>query len=579
MSSNLPPSGPAGPDGPDGHQTEYLEQGSGAPLPPAPPPARNLKPYVIGGAAVAGLAVAGGAAWAAMSFFSTGAQPAEALPGSTLAYAGVDLDPSGGQKIEAIRTLNKFPAFKDELDLDTDDDIMKRLFDEIQSQDECANLDYEDDIASWLGLRAGVAVVDAEPTVVGVVQVTDADAAAAGLDKLRNCGANGDASEPAPADAEMGFAVEGDWAIVAETDEIAERVLADGAEGSLADDSEFQTWTGRTGDPGIVTVYVAAGAADAALDHLDELFGSADDLGGIVTEPSSYDDGSTSAEGDVMVLDEEVPDDTEETMGNLLEGFDGMAATLRFSDGSIELEQAGSFGSQLQLFYATDKGADAMSTLPADTVAAFGMGFDEGWVRALAEQFQAQFGDLVGEDMTVDDMFAELSDQTGLDIPADIETLTGESAVVAVGPDFSPEQFMNSADGSDVPIGVKIKGDADGIEAVLDKLREMVGPDANIFGSEAGDGFVAISPSADYRAALLEDGGLGDSDTFKDVIREAEQAGAVFYVDFDAGDDWLVEMSGDDEDAKANLAPLSAVGGSTWTEGDVTHAVLRLTTD
>ena len=209
MSSNLPPS--AAPE-PQGSQAEYLEQGSGAPLPPTPAPARNLKPFVIGGVAVAGLAVAGGAAWAAMSFFSTGSQPAEALPGSTLAYLAVDLDPSGGQKIEAIRTLNKFPAFKDELDLDTDDDVMKRLFDEIQADAECANLDYEDDIASWLGNRAGVAVVDAEPTVVGVLQVSDAEAAKAGLEKLRNCGANGDASEPAPADAEMGFAVEGDWA-------------------------------------------------------------------------------------------------------------------------------------------------------------------------------------------------------------------------------------------------------------------------------------------------------------------------------------------------------------------------------
>jgi hypothetical protein len=576
MSSNLPPS--AAPE-PEGSQAEYLEQGSGAPLPPTAPQTRNLKPYVIGGAAVAGLVVAGGAAWAAMSFFSTGSQPAEALPDSTLAYLAVDLDPSGGQKIEAIRTLNKFPAFKDELDLDTDDDIMRRLFDEIQADAACANLDYEDDIASWLGNRAGMAVVDAEPTVVGVVQVTDVDAAAAGLEKLRNCGANGDASEPAPADAEMGFAVEGDWAVVAETDEIAERVLADGAEGSLADDSAYQTWIERAGDPGILTAYVAADAADALVDNLDQLFGSAEDLGGMVTESSAYDDGATSSEGGAMVLEDELPDETTETMKNLLEGFDGMAATLRFSDGAIELEQAGSFGSQLQLLYASDRGADAMTTLPSDTVAAFGMGFEDGWLRALAEQFEQQFGDLMGQDMTVDDMFEQLSTETGLDMPQDVETLTGESMVVALGPDFSPEEFMSSADGSDVPIGVKIKGDADAIEQVLDKLRDLIGPDADIIGSEATDGFVAISPSEDFRAALLEDGGLGDTATFKDVIREAEQAGAVFYIDFDAGDDWLVEMSGDDPDAKANLAPLSAVGGSTWTEGDVTHAVLRLTTD
>ena len=121
-----------------------------------------------------------------MSFFSTGEQPAAALPAGTLAYVGIDLDPSGGQKIEALRMLNKFPAFKDELGLDTDDDLRKALFDEIQGgEDACANLEYARDVESWLGNRAGVGTVDAEPTVVFVVQVSDADAAAAGLEKLR----------------------------------------------------------------------------------------------------------------------------------------------------------------------------------------------------------------------------------------------------------------------------------------------------------------------------------------------------------------------------------------------------------
>ena len=31
-----------------------------------------------------------------------------------------------------------------------------------------------------------------------------------------------------------------------------------------------------------------------------------------------------------------------------------------------------------------------MATLPADTVAAFGMGFEEGWLTQLVEQFAAR---------------------------------------------------------------------------------------------------------------------------------------------------------------------------------------------
>ena len=120
----------------------------------------------------------------------------------------------------------------------------RRLFDEIQGgEDACANLDYARDVEPWLGNRAGVGLVDAEATVVVVVQVSDADAAAAGLEKLKNCVANGDASKAAPPDAHLGFALEGDWAVLAETTEIAERVAADGASSSLADDADFQTWT------------------------------------------------------------------------------------------------------------------------------------------------------------------------------------------------------------------------------------------------------------------------------------------------------------------------------------------------
>ena len=70
----------------------------------------NRKRLIVLGALVAGGAVVAGGAWAATSFFATGSQPAEALPDSTIAYFSVDLDPSGGQKIEAIKTLRKFPG-------------------------------------------------------------------------------------------------------------------------------------------------------------------------------------------------------------------------------------------------------------------------------------------------------------------------------------------------------------------------------------------------------------------------------------------------------------------------------------
>jgi Protein of unknown function (DUF3352) len=546
-----PPSGP--PYGP-GAGPEYLDQGGGAPLGPT---ARSRKPVIIGAAAVVALGLAGGAAWAAASFFSTGAQPSEALPSSTLGYVSIDLDPSGGQKIEAVRTLNKFPAFKDELDLDTDDDLRKALFDEIQAEDECANLDYADDIEPWLGNRAAFAAVDLgedTPTVALAIQVTDADAAEAGLAKISNCSATGDADTEGSGESESGgFDVAGEWAVVAETDDLAAEITAATEKGSLADDGDFQIWTARAGDPGIVSMYAAPEAGSVLAEFMT---------------------GEMLGEG----LDTEMPgsDGSMEELAGAFEDFQGAAATIRFADGAVELESTGGLVGQAQALYASDRAGDVMSTLPADTVAAFGMGFEEGWMTAVVEQFSTA----MGEDMTADELFEELSNQTGLDLPADAETMLGESAVVSLGGDFDVETMTNSTDGSDVPVGLKVKGDPDKIAAVLAKLEaQLPGDVASFVDTDAEGDMVAIGPDADYRAELLEGGDLGDSETFQDVIQEADQAAAIFYLDFDAGDDWLLELVGDDAETADNLAPLSALGMSVWQEDDVAHGVIRLTTD
>ena len=170
MSSSQPPGGPQGP--------EYLEQGSGAPLGPdrgrTSGGRSGRRTGVLAAVGVAGLALVGGGVWAATSFLGTGAQPAEALPAGTLGYASVDLDPSGAQNIEAIRTLRKFPAFREKVGLNTDDDVRRKIFEEIEKEVDCQGLDYADDIEPWLGDRAAVAAVDTgaeEPSPVFVVQV------------------------------------------------------------------------------------------------------------------------------------------------------------------------------------------------------------------------------------------------------------------------------------------------------------------------------------------------------------------------------------------------------------------------
>jgi len=520
-----------------------------------------------------------------MSFLAAGPQPAEALPANTIGYVSIDLDPSGGQKIEAIRTLRKFPAFKDEVGVDTDDDLRERIFEEIQNSDSCEGLDYADDIEPWLGDRFAVAAIDRgedPPAPVLVVQVKDADAADEGFAQLLDCARGEDlADSEAPEDAGA-WSIEGEWAVLAETQEIVDDVTASAAESSLADDEDYQTWTDEAGDAGILTAYAAPEAGAVIADAIGgfglPLGGSSDcayevepydpESGGVPEMPSfdEYCDSTTGSQ---------VPDE----MTSALEDFAGGALTVRFDDGALEVETAtGTDALGLQTLLGSDQGGAVMATLPDDTAAAFGLGFEEGWFDEAVDYV----GSTMGADVDVEGLLADMEEETGLSLPQDAETLAGESVAVAISPDFDPGLFFNSG-GQDAPVAVKITGDAEGIQDVVDRLvgssSEADPEAASLFGSDSEGDYVVIGPDADYRAEVLEDGGLGDSDVYEDVVREARDAGSILFVNFDAGDGWLAGLAGDDAEVRDNLEPLTGLGLTGWLDDGVGHAVLRITTD
>lgn len=600
-----PPSGPPGgpPSGPPSGPPEYLESGGGAPVPATPRSGSAVKKGLLVGGGVIGLAAIGVGAWAAYSFLTTGPQPAEALPADTLGYVSIDLDPSGGQKVEALRTLNKFPSFEDEVGLDTDDDIRKALFDKIQEEAHCDGLDYADDIEPWLGDRAAVAAVDVggdTPDPVFVIQVKDADAAEKGLSAIEDCSTQDDG-------AEVGWTIEGDWAVIAETDNIADKVVAATKKGSLADDEDFQHWTDEAGDAGVVTIYAGPAAGDYLADHADEAFGfplgmvtgattecyssgSSDDLGGdgsadeqcsdvmpgddMCSNGATYDDSGDSPDGvtdptSLPPCGNQISDDLKQKFRE----FKGMAATVRFDDGAIELEVAGDSRLAGHGMISGRGTADVVSSLPSDTGAVFGLGFADGWFTDLVDQFAPYTG------QTADELLDMMSEETGLDLPADAETLAGDSAAVALGSDLDPDAFFASPDGSDVPVAVKIKGDPDEIEKVLDKLREMAGPDAGVLSSDSDGDTIVVGPSDDYRAEVLKDGDLGDNDVFKDAVREADKASTILFVNVDEFEDAIKAAAGEEDDILENIEPISGFGITAWVDGDTTHAVFRLTTN
>lgn len=549
---------------------EYLESGSGRPLAPQQDSSGGSgrrTGWIVGGGLVA-LAVVGAGAWAAWSFFATGPQPAEALPGSTIAYVSVDLDPSGGQKIEAVRTLRKFPAFKDQIGLDTDDDIRQRIFEEIQGTGACEDLDYGDDVEPWLGDRMAIAAVDTGedmPSPVIVLQVSDEDAADKGMQAIKDCsGGDGEASGA--------WAIHDGWALLGETQDMVDEIADEAADAPLSEDDDYTGWTDAAGDAGIASAYLAPEAGKVLADSLDGLgdpFGLSEleSSGGI---PMTYSEDASSAECAAPCVGYAATPVSEEITA-ALEDFQGMAATLRFDDGSLELEVAADPGKSQDALDA-DRGGDVLATLPDDTAAAIGMGFAEGWFGDLLDQASGQLGG-----MSSDELLDEMAAQTGLDLPGDVETLMGESAALSLGGDFDLERFVNSDDGSDVPIGLKVQGDPDEIESVLDKMRPQMGSASSIVDSDSDGDLIAIGPDADYRERLLGDGDLGDSEVFENVVREADDAAAVLFVNFDAGD-WLTSIAEEDPEVAENLKPLQGLGVSTWLEDDASHLVLRLTT-
>lgn len=538
-------------------EPEYL--GGSGPV-EAAPDNDNRKRLIAVGALVVGGAVVAGGAWAATSFFATGSQPAEALPDSTVAYFSVDLDPSGGQKIEAIKTLRKFPGFTDEIDLETDDDLRERFFEEITKSGECEGLDYAEDVKPWLGSRGAIAAVDLgedQPTPVGVVQVTDSGKAEDGVAKLvETCGTTAEGgSEEGGSDDVGGWVIDGDWMVLAETEEIAQEVVdaADGA--SLAGDASYAKWTGEAGDDGFMSFYVSKAAAQ----YLDDAAGMGSMFGGMPTP------------GEQMG-EEEVPEELQQ----MIDDFEGAAATVRFDDGSVEVEYAMSnYQQDLTKFVDGDTGVSMVESLPEDTVAALGFSLQKGWAEAVLDYVKKTMPE---ESDTVDEQLAEFESETGLSFPEDVETLLGEGVTVSLGSGIDPDAIANGGPG-EVPVGIRIKGDAEEIQTVLDKIAELAGPEAAEFMQVTeGDGYAVLALQDDYRGTLESGGDLGANDDYAEVV-ESDDAQSVLYVNFDADDDWLVRVTEDMPEVSDNVAPLSAFGISGWVDGDVVHGLLKLTTD
>jgi hypothetical protein len=293
--------------------------------------------------------------------------------------------------------------------------------------------------------------------------------------------------------------------------------------------------------------------------YFEELTNATDGLG---------DDLGDDLTGELGQELDEATDELQET----LQDFEGAAVSIRFDGGSVAVEMVGDPGMYGEGAYDGDGGAEALGTLPSDTMAAFGIGFEDGWF----DEVLTAAAPSLGEDLET--LLREMEEVTGLSLPEDAEALFGDSATLAVGGGMDPDELFSLEDPSTLPLALKVLGDADEVEGVLDKIRPQLGSEEELLGSSADGDAIVIGPNADFRDEVLGDGGLAGSDSFESVVPDADDVAAVLFLDLDKLASFITEGMGDDELAD-NLKPLDALGMSAWEDDGVSHARLRISTD
>jgi hypothetical protein len=516
------------------------------------------QPLVLGLVGVLMAAVLGGAAYAAYTFFSGGGpRPDSALPSSTIAVAALDLDPHAGQKIEAIKTLRKFPALRKQLGIRSQDDLRRYVFDRGVAAGHCTGLDYARDVQPWIGERVALAAVDVgekQPAPAIALQLSDRARARAGMAKIAGC-IGGD----------FKFAIGEDYVIASDTDAHAREILAAGKKKPLADDPTYRTWTDRAGDQGVLNFYVSPGASK----YLADLLGSfAGDLTGFgLDRPGTGAAAPTRARLDGDPLG---------PVRDALKGFRGLAGTVRFADGGMELSMAVGGTRGVRITHAPAVGNE-VGKLPDDTALAVGFG--------IPKDLAGQVLDTVKGDRSADQFVQQAQTRTGLRFPEDLQTLLGHALTLSIGGE-APKNLDKLSGPGEVPVGLVLHGDSAAALALIQTAEEHLGmklADLPVITERSGSKLV-LSPSAAYARELTKDGGLGKTDAFRNAVPDADRASTIFFLRLD--DSWrkaivslVTDLSPADADrVEKNLGPLEALGLSATSDGSTSRVRLKIAT-
>jgi hypothetical protein len=332
---------------------------------------------LVGGlvAIVGGTAVVGGG-WLAFSKLNGGGpQPESILPADTIAFAKVDMNPSGAQKVAAVRFAMRFPDAKGKVTESSD--LRKVAFEKMQEDGDFKGLRYDTDVAPWIGDRFGVGLLPGasakdKPIAVMVLAVTDEDKAKAALPQLKGT-------------SKTTCGVRDHFAVCSE-DQTTVTLLTEADQGkSLADAPGFSADMKALGEDGVAAAWVdLAKVGDAAA-------GARMGLLGVPGTP----------------------------LGDVPRGG-RMAVALRFAGPHLEL--AGRVTDMPLSWPQKRGGGTGVADLPSGTLAAFGLdSAGEQMTSSLSSRGQ------------LNDEMKKVGAELGVKLPEDLKAALGDHVTVAYG--------------------------------------------------------------------------------------------------------------------------------------------------
>lgn len=471
------------------------------------------------------LAVTGGIALsvpAIVKLAGGGTQPEEVLPATAFAFVKIDLNPDAAEKLDAVRFLRAFPDATEHFDEEVD--VRQSMWDlSVRDDERLEDIDYDKEVAPWLGDRVGVAVLppeegEQEPQVIAAIEVRDEDKARDGLARIADL-----------TDDDSGLVVRDGYALFTEEAEDAERLSAAAERDSLADHDTFVDDLEPLGETG-----VSSGWID--FDRTREVY-------------------LASAEASEL---------SEQERGFVTEQLKGRATyAVRFEAKALEMIVQTHDVPEVEI--PEGDGDVGLAALPDTSLGAVGL--------ANGRQLAPPLWDAVlkaarGADgpRDFDSELEEFQSAYGVRLPEDLGVLLGDSFAVAVE--------AGEPGGQPVRVGARIRTDT----ARFEELIEIFRTNAAQFGEQppievrtTGEDVVIGSDPA-YADTLAAGGDLGSDAGFQAALPDVEEAEFAAYVDVDRA---AALLPADTGSAKANLEVVDAFG-MTVTSDDDGQAEMRL---